>query len=117
MDKEQMDIRHKVSIVLDTRQSMFWSQQRLWVHIWFIMTLMDSATDIITKCDKSVLQNKSSLLLQILLQNATVVKKYKVYHQMRRCNLSKLCKVIKVKIILHHIVSFNIYEYPHCKQY
>ena len=117
MDKEQMDIRHKVSIVLDTRQSMFWSQQRLWVHIWFIMTLMDSATDIITKCDKSVLQNTSSLLLQILLQNATVVKKYKVYHQMRRCNLSKLCKEIKVKIILYHIVSLNIYEYPHCKQY
>ena len=58
-------------------------------------TLLQNATDIITKCDsyfitkcdRSLLQNASGFLLQnatILLQNATVITKCDVYYKLRQ---------------------------------
>ena len=58
-------------------------------------TLLQNATDMITKydsyfitkCDKSLLQNASGFLLQnatVLLQNATVITKYNVYYILRQ---------------------------------
>ena len=68
----------------------------------------------ITQCEKSLLQNASAFLSQILFQNVTDITKCNVYYQMRRYNLSKLRNVIKVSIIFYHILSFNIDEYPQC---
>ena len=58
-------------------------------------SLLQNATDIITKCDryfitkcdKSLLQNASGFLLQnatVLLQNATVITKCDVYYKLRQ---------------------------------
>ena len=54
-------------------------------------SLLQNATDIITKCDRSLLQDASGFLLQnatvllqnatILLQNVTVFTKYDVYYK------------------------------------
>ena len=97
------DIRHKMSIVLDTRKSNFGSQQWLRFHIWFIMTLCckmrhkirqlfyskirqkfitKCVSFFITKCDsfntKFDSYNKMRQFyykMQQLLQNATFVTK------------------------------------------
>ena len=60
-------------------------------------TLLQNATEIITKCelyfiakyDKNLLQNALTFLLQnvtTLLQNATVFTEFDVYYKMRRYN-------------------------------
>ena len=67
-----------MSVVLDTRESNLGSQQWLWSHIWFIMTLLQNAADITKKWDKSLLYSASSLLLPnatALLQNVAVFSK------------------------------------------
>ena len=49
--------------------------------------LLQNATDIVTKCEKSLLQNVSGFLLQnatVLLQNATVITNSDIYYKMRR---------------------------------
>ena len=61
---------------LDTKKSIFGSQQSLWFHIWFTVILSYKMPDITTnyknhfttKCGKSLLQNTSGFLLQ----NATI---------------------------------------------
>ena len=61
-------------------------------------TLLQNATNIITKCDsyfitkcdRSLLQNAPGFLLQnatILLQSATVITKYDVYYKLRQYNV------------------------------
>ena len=96
-------------MVLDTWKSSFESWQWLFSYFAYIFififhfdTLLKNATDIITmsgsyfitKCDKSLLQNASTFLLQnptALLQNATGIKncddsitKCRSYYKMRR---------------------------------
>ena len=73
-------------------------------------SLLQNATDLITKCDsyfitkceRSLLQNPSGFLLQsatVLLQNATVVTKCEVYYKLRQYNSQKYAK-IKYIIVL-----------------
>ena len=48
------------------------------------ITLLQNPTDVITKCDKSLLQNVSAFLLQkatVLLQNVTVITKCDVHNK------------------------------------
>ena len=62
-----------MTVVLDTKKSNFWSQDRLWFHIWFIMTLYNKIQQILLQnkrvtvfyCKKKLLQNVSGFLLQI----------------------------------------------------
>ena len=64
-------------MVLDTKKSYFGSEEWLRLHIWFIMTLLKNATDIITKCDRHFVTKYDKHLFQnasgFLLQNATVI--------------------------------------------
>ena len=60
--------------VLDTKKSNFGTQEWLWLHIWFIMTLYD-------KVRQMLLENATA----ILFQNATVITKCDVYYKMRLC--------------------------------
>ena len=63
-------------------------------------SLLQNATDVITKCDRSLLQNVSDFLLQnvtvllqnatILLQNATVITKCDVYYKLRQYTIFEL---------------------------
>ena len=62
-----MVIVFKMSMVLDIRKCNFGSQQCLWFHIWFILTVY-------YKMQQILLQNGTG----ILLRNAT-----KVYYRMR----------------------------------
>ena len=97
-DRERRDIKHKISMVQDTRKPNYGSQESFWFHIWFTMTLyykmrqklLQNATlYFIAKYDKNLLQNALTFLLQnitILLQNATVFTECDVYYKMRRYN-------------------------------
>ena len=74
------DIGNNMNMALDTRKSNFVNQE--WFAVSYLVhydTLLQNATDINTKCDKSSLQNASTSLLQnatLLLQIATVITKY-----------------------------------------
>ena len=81
-------------------------------------TLLQNATDIITKCDsyfiikcdRSLLQNASGFLLQngtvllqsatILLQNAIVITKCDVYYKLRQYNIHWFCWFISFYLVL-----------------
>ena len=76
-------------------------------HMIHFDTLLQNATDIITKCDsyfitkcdRNLLQNASSFLLQnttILLQNATFIIKCDVYYKMQ--HLLQIATVQSFKI-------------------
>ena len=61
-------------------------------------SLLQNATDIITKCDRSLLQNVSGFLLQnatVLLQNATVIAKCDVHYKLQQYRLPP--KIIKYR--------------------
>ena len=79
-------------------------------------SLLQNATDVITKCDsyyitkrdRSLLQNVSGFLLQnvaVLLQNATVIKKCDSYYKMRR-----LLQIETVQLHLIHAHDWKIFQ-------
>ena len=66
-DRERRDIKHKITMVQDTRKPNYGSQESSWFDIWFTMTLY-------YKMRQKLLQNANC----ILLQNTT-----KIYYKMR----------------------------------
>ena len=91
-DEGPRDIKHKMSTVLDKRKSSFGSQQLLWFHTWFIVTLCykmrqlfchtmrqkfitKSVSFFITKCDSSYKTRQFYHKMRQLLQNTMFITK------------------------------------------
>ena len=82
-------------------------------------SLLQNATDVITKCDsyfitkcdKSLLQNALGFLLQnakVLLQNATVIRKCDVYYKLRQYkHAARMQKIWAFETILKRDESFK----------
>ena len=64
--------------------------------------LLQNATDLITKCDRSLLQNPSGFLLKsatVLLQNTTVVTKCDVCYKLRQYNSQKYANIKYITVL------------------